>query len=366
MRSQVGYRVSRWRVAHTCVVVRRVADGAGFAYFGEVRAAAHFAPRYLGGSEAGGWRCERVGVWPWVGRARLARGLARRYGLVVFERTPPPPGLKGETFLLPTMVEMTASLPATFAEFLAGLPSSAKADLRKHKRRGWTISVGRDPAGVADFHRDYYVPSMRSRYGEDAYVFGSSVLEDCLTRKGGEFIGVHEGDRLIAGLFCRPEERGSSLRFAQLAWLGGDEALYRSGVIGQLYVAAIERAFFHGARKVNFGPVSPYLEDGLMAYKTKWGGRLRAETSFHEDRAVLLDPRVGVCREFLDTHSLLLKAPGGERFAAFMGGKVVAERMAEIQADALDGRWRLVDSADEAGEGPGWLPAGFARWYRPV
>ena len=56
--------------------------------------------------------------------------------------------------------------------------------------------------------------------------------------------------------------------------ISDDKEMLKTGATSVLYLACFDRAEFYGFDRVLFGSTGPFLNDGLLRYKKKWGLRL--------------------------------------------------------------------------------------------
>ena len=124
-----------------------------------------------------------------------------------------------------------------------------------------------------------------------------------------------------------------------IGWLHGDDQWLRRGVVTGLYWFSILRARELGLQRITFGAVAPYLEDGLLQFKGKWGGVIESGCQKFGDMHLLLDPTHATCRRFLERTSLVAWGADG-RFVVFSARRPGSVRI------------------------PATIASGLARWYR--
>lgn len=281
--------------------------GGGFVANGNWRAVTHFARHFLGSPS------DLVIKRGWHGRLTLKtlRDQAARYGLVASADAVFPAELRPGAVSWPRLVGIEADLSGGLEGCRRGLNSSALGDMRRLQREGYFMQVRAARPTFDDFYHRYYLPSMRNRHGADAYLH---ELESERAKLGPNdvFVEVHAAEGCLAKVIVTEEEDG--IRLSRLGWLGGSEDIYRKSVLGALYWFSLTYATEQGHPKLNFGSVTPYLEDGLFIYKEKWLGRLSWRKSFHDEWQVLADPDHVVTRRFFDGNSLLIKNEATRRF----------------------------------------------------
>ncbi len=322
-------------------VVAQAPDGAAVAIFGATRLHAHFARIFLGDDVKPALRqgLHRREAGP------AMRRLARRHGLAVGVAADLSPAALEGALIVTRFVCLTMDLPPTWEEFTRNLGSSALDDLRRVRSQGFQVRITRDPACVGEFHSRLHLPTITSRHGDEAMPAPLSLLQELLAAEDTELIQVFLGERWVSGVLTRKEEGG--YRLMRLGWLQGDSDLLRRGVIAAVYHACLRRAFEIGQRTVIFGGTLPYFEDGVFAYKAKWGARLDHARTTSEPIAWHLDPSHPHARRFLETHTLIANAPGG-RFVAYSAKPPRTERTYAPALASLSAWYRLLDRPDPA------------------
>jgi len=88
----------------------------------------------------------------------------------------------------------------------------------------------------------------------------------------------------------------------------GDFDHLHQGALDALYFYCISYAIEKGCEAINFGNSNPFLTDGLLRYKKKWGSKLLPNNKQHRN---VLVRKPGHCRRFpsffLDHFPIVLK-----------------------------------------------------------
>lgn len=341
---RLGYSWHLFVQRHTYWLVERPDKSAGFVSCGDRRAVTHFARYYLDAGDAAvvrrRWHAGKFSTY-------RMRSLARRYGLAVATDGLASVSLKRETLAWPSLVELVIELPATVEAARKSLPWSAKSDLSRIKRHGFTTKVSRDPRRLKEFYHHYFLPSVTKKHKDNAYVFS---LEDMMKMfaegRDSELLEVWREDIWVGGLLYDIDEDG--VHFRRVGWLDGDATHYQQGVPGALHWFAIVRAIEHKKRRIIFGGCAPYLEDGLLHAKMKWGARLSREHSKFKLWRVKVDPQHRDCRAFFKKYSLLLKSDSAHGFDVLSGRIKEDVKQASKHAAQLH-EWRLLHELSERG-----------------
>ncbi len=145
--------------------------------------------------------------------------------------------------------------------------ASLRHDLARKTREGFGCVASTDPAEHRSFFDDMVRPYIEGRHGNRHLSFAH--MQHTLAH--GALRWVVGGGERLAGLVV--EVRGPRLFLRYFGVARGDPALMRRGVLAAAYFDAIEYAWKHGCRVVDFGGVRPWLGDGILRYKAKWGAR---------------------------------------------------------------------------------------------
>jgi hypothetical protein len=287
------------------VIVRSPSGREGFAMFGGHRPRHLFSRVYLGARD----HRMRLGLHgPAV--TSSCRRLLRHYGLVVFCGTTTPPELAGEVLHTPAMVDLEMPVPAVLEGPLARWSRSARADISKLRRDHFEYDVQTGDAWVHEFHRRFHNPSMAERHGTEAYTASERDLRQGARAQGAEFLRIVRDGVWVGGILNRSTPEG--YRLQRLGWRSGEQQLLKAGVVSAIYWSSIRRAAELGHGCVHFGQVPPYLEDGLMFFKGKWGARFEPLSCKYGEFHLLVDPSHETCRQFLAAHSLLARGSNGD------------------------------------------------------
>lgn len=326
-----GYRWHQFKMRHVHWTVTSKTIGGGFVANGNWRAVTHFARNFLGSPS------DLVIKRGWHGRLTLEmlRQQAARYGLVVSANAVFPPTLRSIAVSWPELLGVEADVSKGLDACRHALGSSALRDMRRIRSERYFMKV--QPAGPVfdEFYHRYYSPSMRKRHGGDAYLY-SLKEERAKLGPNDVFVEVHATEGCLAKVVVCEEEDG--IRLSRLGWLDGRDDVYRRTVLSALYWYSLCHATVEGHPRLNYGAVTPYLEDGLFVYKEKWLGRLSWSKSFHDAWRVVADPSHPITRQFFDHKSLLIKNEVTRRFDVISNRAREEVASAQVESDHL-GEW---------------------------
>lgn len=291
--------LDRGRNRHSHLVVETPSGSAGFALFGGWQSRHLFARVYLGDTESS---LIRVALHR-TATSALCERLVDRYGLVVFCGESVPPALRSQVLTMPAWIEMERPTPRLFHEPGEDWSSSAKRDIRKIRQQRFEYEVLTGDDWLREFYDRMFLPTMKKRHRAEAHVTSRTQLMAMSRAEGAEFLRVLQDGIWVAGSLSQSTPAG--YRFLRLGWLGGEADLLHKGVVGAMYWFGLRRAAALGHAHVLFGGGHPFLEDGVLAYKSKWGAAFSADIRAAGEFHLLLEPSHPVCRRFLEDHSLI-------------------------------------------------------------
>lgn len=141
-------------------------------------------------------------------------------------------------------------------------------DLRRLRRLGYTREVAAGSrTDWSEFYHRMVLPTARTRFGAEAYITSRALRRELARR--GTLLFVRVGTERVAGLCAL--EAGETLWVALVGVRDGDPLLLERGASAALYPLSFDWARERRLRRVDWGPSSPFLRDGLHRYKRKWG-----------------------------------------------------------------------------------------------
>ncbi len=345
-------RIRRERI-HLTV---RGADGTAFGVLGSPHVAHHFSRLYCGAQEhraSGGLHLDDG--------SRFATAATRRHGLTVISEVSPPAALAADTLRIPEWVAVNAPIPADALEHEASLSRTARSNLGRVRRSGFTRETGTDRSWAPEFLARYHAVAIASRHGAEGYVDDLAAIERALASADAEFIRVMRGGACEAALLAHRDGEGYHL--GRVGWRDGDPALVKDGALAAIYWFAFERARELGCTELRLGGTPPYVGSGVLLAKTHWGGRLNRAHSTFRERLLHLDPHHPHCRRLFANHAFIAFGPGNT-FVGIGGMAVDDASLPASVTGQLSAWYRLRETPAP------WmpcddpvLPAGLRPWF---
>lgn len=336
LKSTLGYK---WHLYQRENLHWRVETGdgkLGFCAYGDEEIISHFRRNFLDADQPvvvkRGWHGPKL--------AKHVGEMVQRFGIVIADKNLHFPANRYFEVLWPARIKSKIFLPEKWVDFCAGLSKSARNDLWRFRKLELRCVVSRDRARLAEFHRAYFIPSMIASHGGDARSKDFRFIAGLFDR-GGELVEIWRGDEWVGGYVG--QRLGNDYHFRILGWRGGEVTLRQDGIVAAMYIFAIQRAIEGGVSRFHAGGSSPYLENGLLVFKSKWGAQLEMLGSEIPSWRVLIDPKNPAVKRFFSNHSLLVR---NHELGCF---DVISDRdPAEVNVrpgiSAGIGAWRNLDS----------------------
>ncbi len=359
LRNHLGYRLFIERTRRTHRIVRRKDGSPGFTLFGNPLPLSHFARYYLEGDTADVVTPLRNGT----NFTRLARQAAEESGLAVVALIKPPRDLAADLLTVPRFVDVCTALPESIEEYRRRMKETALADVRRIIKFGYEYQISRDPGLVSEFYHRYHRPSISSRHWDDAHILTEAGIAEMLAAEGGEFLRVMDGDTCVAMGLNRVE--GDLYTLHRLGWRDACPELHKNGVVAAIYWFGAMRAYALGLRRLTPGGAAPYLEDGLLYCKAKWGSRLDWDRTCYDTWQLLLNPAHPQCRAFLSRCSLILRGPRGKFFIVSAKAPSECSQYA-AHRDSICAWFRLRGEPLAGRPASGLLPASLDPWFDSI
>ncbi|MFM2293688.1 MAG: hypothetical protein RLZZ350_101 [Verrucomicrobiota bacterium] len=172
-------------------------------------------------------------------------------------------------FFIPGWVngEIALPLPDRVAK-----SEKVKSDRRRIRRQQYEVEIKRGAKAHRDYYRTMHLPFVRRAHGDAAMLDPLAELRPLFTphellllRKRGE-------SEPVAGAMLL-HERGVP-RLSTFGVRDGDLQLARDGAICALYHFCLAHLTAQNFPRVHTGRARPFLRDGVLNYKRKWGNRI--------------------------------------------------------------------------------------------
>lgn len=181
---------------------------------------------------------------------------------------------KAGLIVFPHMVDMALDISQSFDEFYKGLSNSAKSDVRKVNREGYSYEILSDIDSLRSFYNKMYLPLIQSRFADKPMYTPPFLFFRLLQMTGYRLLIVKDTNgNAVSGCFFSVKDDEVFSRYNGV--FEGDVGLITVGAESALYYFLIDWAKKNGFNKVDLGYCRPFLHDGVFRYKQKWGALMR-------------------------------------------------------------------------------------------
>jgi predicted N-acetyltransferase YhbS len=215
-----------------------------------------------------------------------------------------------------------------------------KSDVRRIHENRLACDTTADPQALEQFYWNMYAPYARQGFGDKAIYMSYEQMKAGLNNP--QLLRVSKDGQILAGMIILHPESGVP-HWWILGMRDGDRRLVRQGVLAALYLFGVQHLMDRGYRRALLGGVRPFLADGILQYKRKWGARLIAgDDGDPHWLMVVVTQSTGAVRGFLkacpfvgeDEHGLVGRVFFDE--AEFDDSERVRRQAAELAALGVD------------------------------
>ena len=167
-------------------------------------------------------------------------------------------------FLVLPRVNFSLDISPTMEKILGNMNHLRRRSIKKIEATPFVYEPTKDPEKLKQFYQNIYLPLVSKKANFSFSRFTPfPVVEKWFLR--GELLLIRQNDDYVAGLLYHPE-RNDTVHCRMIAYsegLAGQAALYH----------LIKTAKKDGYTTLNYGPASPFMNDGLFFYKKSLGMR---------------------------------------------------------------------------------------------
>jgi hypothetical protein len=218
--------------------------------------------------------------------------------------------------VIPAWVLGRASLPRAREVKQRG---TIKEILRRIRQHNLEYDVARDAETFDDFYTNMYLPEVRARYGDSAFVLSREKAKARFDT--GELIMVKKNGRRLCGQLISYRDGWDGA--ASLICIGvrdGKRELVADGALSAAYEFAFQHLEKTGCPKVNFGESNAFLNDGVLRFKKKYGSTIHA-ASIHKFLIRVISDNPAT-RAFLQGNPFIFQRGSEFSAAVFVGPEV--------------------------------------------
>jgi hypothetical protein len=181
--------------------------------------------------------------------------------------------------VIPEWISMTVDTSEDYKKIYKNFTKSAKEDVRKVKKYGYTYEISGDYDKLKFFYDKMYLPYMNWRHREAAVLSNFHALR-LLFETNGKLMMIKRDDEYVFGAMF------SVIRDKVIAIYAGviveKAKLLKKGAGAASYYFLLQWAKENGIKLVDFGSCRPFLNTGVFQYKRKWGTTIsKTDSPYH-------------------------------------------------------------------------------------
>ena len=173
--------------------------------------------------------------------------------------------------VIPEWINMTLDISEPWDSFYKKLSKSAKEDIRKIKKLGYTYEITRDIDKLKMFYYKMYLPYISWKYRESEIQANFYTIQHIFEQAGELLLTKLDDEYIFGGLFLRKKDKIIT-SFAGI--MEGKFEFVQQGAIAASYYFLIQYSKERDVKSINFGSSRPFFNDGIFMYKRKWGAKI--------------------------------------------------------------------------------------------
>ncbi|MDO8684040.1 MAG: hypothetical protein Q7N50_11225 [Armatimonadota bacterium] len=213
--------------------------------------------------------------------------------------------------IVPKYVRLFLSMSDHPDVMISRLKRSAKENVRRNLRRMTAAGLGYElqtaPPWFDLFYHEMYRPYIGLKFGESADIYSYRYLKREFS-KGGVLV-ININGEPVAGTLVYME--GSMMRIPFSGVMRGREDLVRQGVVTALYYYGMLLGHSWGCSVINFGHSRPFLSDGVLKYKLRWGMTVEDDDDGRSSFAIMAPGWTVQAAKFISSHRFFYRQNGG-------------------------------------------------------
>lgn len=182
-----------------------------------------------------------------------------------------------------------------------------KRELQRVFRSNFTHKLSREETDFERFYYTMHVPFTRKRFKEYGEIHNFYQLRRVFHQGG--LILLQLGSQYVAGLLF--QEKNQRVRSIVFGTINGEWEPVEAGAFAALYFFLVKHAIENGYKLVDLGGCLPFLNDGVLRYKRKWGANLIEHYNNYHDFLVYWNCFNESVTSFLSSTPLIFRDHGG-------------------------------------------------------
>ena len=142
-----------------------------------------------------------------------------------------------------------------------------RENLRRVRKYKYTYDISSNPAHFETFYHRMYLPFIPRRYGEEASLISFRMMK--VFFKSGVLLLVKQGREIVSGNIIMLARK--SAKSIVIGLKDGNVNRLKKAALSASYYFTMLWAQKEGYQVLDFGECRPFLNEGLVYYKKRWG-----------------------------------------------------------------------------------------------
>jgi hypothetical protein len=266
--------------------------------------------------------CVERGRFPMFRARKIARQLSEEVDLVILAsnrilRWHPPHNASGAWWIVSPWLRTVMDLsPGRSWEDIERCMHGQKSNIKIMKHSGNGLRFSHSDEDFDFFYEHMHIPLIKERHPEYGYLDSKAGLRE-LFNKGFLAIATapdnpdYQGLRgeIIAGALYY--QQGKTMFGMSIGVRDGNKRWYAQGAMTMMYYHPIRWCYENNIRRMDFGGVRPFQNDGLFQYKQRWGFEATYDPWFVREWLFWVPQKSSTMMSWVDAHPFLLPMQSG-------------------------------------------------------
>lgn len=171
--------------------------------------------------------------------------------------------------IMPLYVDSLIDLRKPINELITS--KGANHPMRVARRFDYRFENVKSDQALHEFFHEMLLPTVKIRFQERAFLSQWEDIKDIY--QNGVLIAAYLGDEWVGAILLAIEGT-NSVRIANLGWRNGADEWRKKGIVAALYNQTFIWAQKNGFIKLDMGSSNPFVKDGPLNFKLKWGATM--------------------------------------------------------------------------------------------
>lgn len=180
--------------------------------------------------------------------------------------------------IIPLFVDCIIDLRKPIHELITS--KGANHPMRTARRFDYRFEIIKNDNALYEYFHHMLIPSIQNRHEQRAFLSSWENIQHLY--QNGTLITAHLNNEWVGAILLVPEYK-NRIRIANLGWRNGDIMWLKNGIVPALYHQSILWAQKKEFTEFNLGGSNPFVNDGPLNFKLKWGATMEAPSLSYQN-----------------------------------------------------------------------------------